>query len=236
MLGEISREVFRCKYTDLLRPDPEAGNPLLRGDKVYEEFIQTGRLIHGRTQSRGGVAPAPLHFPEFVQFARDLLHIVRLRGWARVAIFYDEANRLPRDLSVNLLVSNEEALNSSGVISVYVASPEMVEAFGPLYETFGRELRLGPFPSIRDLQRLLACYCFHDPQRVADIPVTVPALEMLWSVTGGQPYAIQMLAGRSFDFASEAHAAEVSVEHVRRGHEALRAEMPQLFPVDAPTA
>ena len=34
LLGEVSRQVFRCKYTDLLQPDPEAGNVLLRGATV----------------------------------------------------------------------------------------------------------------------------------------------------------------------------------------------------------
>jgi hypothetical protein len=105
----------------------------------------------------------------------------------------------------------------------------MVQAFGPLHDTFGRELRLGPFPSIRDLQRLLACYCLNDPQRVDDIPVTVGALELLWNLTAGQPYAIQMLAGRSFDMAYEKQAPTVAEEHVRCAHGALQGAMPQLF-------
>jgi hypothetical protein len=229
LVGEIARQVFRCKYTDLQRSDPASGNPLLSGDSLFEEFVEVARLIHGRTHSRGGAVPAPLGFPEFLEFARDLLPVVRLRGWGNVALFYDDANRLPRDLSVGLLVSNEEALNSAGVISVYVASPEMVEAFGPLRERFGRELPLGPFPSIRDLRRLLALYCFNDLQRVEDVPVAVPALEMLWNLTGGQPYAIQLLAGGSFDVACAEQAAEVGAGHVARAYEALRGERPQLF-------
>jgi serine/threonine protein kinase len=229
MVGEIARQVFRCKYTDLRRADPAASNPLLRGDALFEAFVHVAGLIHDRTHSRGGVAPRPLDFPEFVQFTQDLLHIIRLRGWSNFALLYDEANRLPRDLSVDLLVSNEEALNSAGVLCVYVASPEMVEVFGPLYETFGRELRLGPFPSIHDLRRLLACYCFNDQQRIEDIPVTVEALELLWGLTRGQPYPIQMLAGRGFDMAAAEQAEAVGADHVRRAHNALRGERPQLF-------
>ena len=232
LLGEIARLVFRCKYHDLQQPDPAAGNPLLRGDRVFEEFVRTAGMVLGRTQVRGEVAPAPLRYPEFVQFTQDLLHVVRLRGWANFALFYDEANRLPHELSVSLLVSNEEALNSSGVISVYVASPEMLEAFAPLYETFGRELRLGPFASIDDLRRLLASYCLNDEQRVEDVPVTAEALQLLWQMTCGQPYPIQLLAGRSFELACSAKAAEVGAEHVARAHQALRAEKPHLFESD----
>jgi hypothetical protein len=235
LVGEIARYVFRCRYSDLLQPDPAAGNVLLRDDPVFRQFIRTTGMIHERTQTRAGVAPAPLQFAEFEQLTRDLLHLVRLRGWARVAVIYDEANRLPRDLSVDLLVSNQEALHESGVVTVYVASPEMVAAFGPLYETFGRELRLGPFPSIRDLQRLLACYCLNDPRRVDDIPVTVAALELLWNATSGQPYVIQLLAGRSFDLACEEQADAVGAEHVTRAQAALRREKPQLFIDDTAT-
>jgi hypothetical protein len=233
LVGEISREVFRCRYSDLLQPEPEAGNVLLRDEPAFKQFARTAGMVFERTQTRGRVVPAPLQFAEFEQLTRDLLHVIRLRGWSRVAIVYDEANRLPRDLSVNLLVCNQEALHESAVVVVYVASPEMVEAFGPLYETFGRELRLGPFPSIRDLQRLLACYCLNDPLRVEDIPVTVPALEMLWNATSGQPYAIQLLAGRSFDLACEERAAAVDVGHVERARAELRHEKPQLFADDA---
>src|SRR5262249_50776749 len=145
-------------------------NPLLQGDRVFESFVHTYELIEGRTHVRDGVAPAPLRPLEFVQFTQDLLEIIRLRGWGKVLLLYDEANRLPRDLSVDLLASNEEALNSSGVMSVYVASPEMVGNFGPLYEKFGRELHLGPFASITDLRRLLACSCYNDPAREDEVP------------------------------------------------------------------
>jgi serine/threonine protein kinase len=224
LLGEIARQVFGCKSSDMRRPQPADANPLLKDDRVFESFAHIYRLVEDRTHSQGNVAPAPLRPAEFVQFTQELLDLVRRRGWSNFVIVYDEANRLPRDLSVDLLVSNEQDLNAAGVISVYVASPEMADAFAPLFQTFGRELRLGPFPSIQELRRLLACYYFNDPERTADVPVAAEALEMLWNRTRGQPYLIQLLAGRSFALANQEKASAVQAHHVAAAHEALKLE------------
>src|SRR5262249_52593399 len=151
---------------------------------------------------------------EFVHFNQELLDIIRARGWSHIVVFYDEANRLPRDLSVDLLVSNEEALSSAGVMSVYVASPSMAEAFAPLRDTFGYELRLGPFRSIQDMRRLLARYYFGDAARTDDLPATPEAMDRLWSVSRGEPYLIQLIAGRGFQCARDQGAREVQADHI----------------------
>jgi hypothetical protein len=226
LMGEIARQVFRCKYTDLMRPDPAAGHPGLQANPAFESFVHIFRLVVSRTQRAGGVSPAPLRAAEFIQFTNDLLDIVRRQGWANFAIFYDEANRLPRELSVDLLVSNEEALNTAGVISVYVASPVMAEAFR---ESCGREVRLGAFADIDDLRRLLARYYFDDAARVEDLPVAPGAVELLWAVTAGKPFLIQLVAGRSFERARQDKASAVGVAHVEEAHRSLRAEKPRYF-------
>ncbi len=229
LMGEIARQVFRCKYTDLMRSDATAGHPHLREDAAFDSFVHIFRLVVSRTQSSRGVTPPPLRSQEFVQFNNDLLDIVRRCGWSNFVIFYDEANRLPRELSVDLLVSNEEALNAAGVVSVYVASPVMAQAFGPVYDSFGRELRLGPFTDIADLRRLLARYYFDDVTRTEDLPVAAEALQRLWEVTRGRPFLIQLLAGRSFEQAAGQQAIEVDGGHVEEAYRALLAQKPQCF-------
>src|SRR5262249_16108956 len=113
LMGEIARQVFNCKYTDLMRPDARVGHPHLRDNLAFSSFAHVFRLVQGRTHARA----AALRTAEFVQFTQDLLEIVRPCGWARFVIVYDEANRLPQELSVDLLVSNEEALNSADRLS-----------------------------------------------------------------------------------------------------------------------
>jgi hypothetical protein len=229
LMGEIARQVFLCKYTDLMRPDATAGHPHLRDNPAFDSFVHIFRLVVSRTQSNRGVIPPPLRSQEFVQFNNDLLDIVRRCGWSNFVIFYDEANRLPRELSVDLLVGNEEALNAAGVVSVYVASPVMAQAFAPVFDSFGRELRLGPFTDIEDLRRLLARYYFDDVKRTADVPVAADAVERLWSVTRGRPFLIQLVAGRSFEQACSRQAVEVEACHVEEAFRALLAEKPQCF-------
>jgi hypothetical protein len=231
LMGEIARQVFYCKYTDLMRPDPPAGHAHLRDNPAFDSFVNVFRLARARTHSSAGVNPDPLRAQEFVQFTQDLLDTVRRCGWTTFVILYDEANRLPRELSVDLLVSNEEALNAAGVVSVYVASPGMADAFRPVYESFGRELHLGPFASVEDLRRLLARYYHDDPTRVDDlrVPVTAGAIDLLWSLTRGRPFPIQLVAGRSFEYACAREAVEVQTCHVEEAFQALQAERPQCF-------
>jgi hypothetical protein len=229
VMGEIARQVFGCKYTDLMRADPPASHAGAGDAVAFDSFSHIFRLVMSWTQSGRGPAPTPLRSQEFVQFTKDLLEIVRRRGWGDVAIFYDEANRLPRDLSVDLLVGNEEALHAAGVISVYVASPAMIDKFRPVYDSFGRELRLGSFSDIDDLRHLLARYYFGDAGRVAELPVAPDAIDLLWKVTGARPFPIQLVAGRSFEYACGRKAHYVEACHVEEAYRALLSEKPQCF-------
>jgi hypothetical protein len=90
-------------------------------------------------------------------------------------------------------------------------------------------LRLGPFAGIEDLRRLLARYCFDDVGRTGDLPVAAEAVERLWSVSRGQPFLIQMVAGRSFGRAAAQQAVGVAAGHVEEAYRELLAEKPQCF-------
>src|SRR5262249_3806081 len=91
MMGEIARQVFQCKYSDLLRADPAGAHPQLRNDAEFGWFVNIFRQVTERTHSRDGVVPPPLHAHEFIHFTNELLEIVRSRNWRSLAIFYDEA-------------------------------------------------------------------------------------------------------------------------------------------------
>jgi hypothetical protein len=229
IVGEMARQVFRCKYSDLLRADPLERNEALRNDAEFASFVEVVKRVIERTHTQQGANPSPLLAQEFIQFNRDLSLILRAKKWRRCVVFYDEANRLPHELSVDLLVSNEETLSSAGVVSVYAASPEMAQSFQELREAFGHHLSLGPFRTKDDLHRLLSRYYFNDPTLQADLPAHPAALNLLWSLSGGMPFVIQMLSGRSFRCAWEAKSSQVTVSHVEAAYTALRVERRDLF-------
>jgi hypothetical protein len=228
VVGEMARQVFHCKYSKLLTSSPAEGDDRLRADPEFGEFVDLFARIRERTHDRHGHARAPLLTGEFVQFTQDLLAVQRAKGWRRCAIFFDEANRLSHSLSVDLLTSNEEALNAAGVTSVYAASPEMEESFSRLSDVFGHHLRLGPFGSLRDLTSLLARYCGTDG-RTGPPPAAADAVDRVWELSGGRPYLIQLLAGSSFRAARTAGATQVLVEHVVQAHAELKRDKPLLF-------
>jgi type II secretory pathway predicted ATPase ExeA len=229
MIGEIARQVFGCKYMALAASDPMAEYPALREDELFRAFVDRYRLIRKRTYADGPSAPAPFQAQEFVRFHHELSEIVRDKGWGNSVIFYDEANRLPRELSVELLLSHEEALSMAGITSVFAASPAMLEAFEELQDSFGHQLHLGPFRERSDMQRLLARYCFHDASRTMDIPLSSSALELLWRLSQGKPFLIQLIAGESFKQAAHRGDQVVDDRHVQEAHSLLRRTKPRAF-------
>jgi hypothetical protein len=238
MAGEIARQVFECKswiFSSL--QTPKHIQEKLRSDHSFEEFFNLYRHIIDRTHSHEGHTPSPLLRHEFAGFTKDLLQIMREEGWARFVIFYDEANKLPEDVSVDLLASNEEALKAVKVSSVYAASPEMADSFEQLSRSFEPHLLLGPFPRINDMMRLLARYYFDSLEKVDDsclerLPVTEEAVQAMWKFSGGRPYPIQVLAKESFRRAAAEAARIVSEMHVASSYRTLKTEREraQYFP------
>jgi|GEM_PF-6036278 len=229
VVGEMARQVFGCKYSDLLRPNPADGNERLRADRDFGAFADLFTRIRERTHTQHDAKTFPLMAGEFVQLAQDLFHILRAKNWRRCVLFYDEANRLPHGLSVDLLESNEEALSAAGVTSVYAASPEMEESFSQIRDVLGRHLRLGPFRSPEDMRRLLVRYYCAEAGGTAELPAEPAALARMWEISVGRPYVIQLLAGGSFRLARKAWSPIVLVGHVNQAYEELRREKPHLF-------
>lgn len=218
--SEIARQVFGCKYT-LIEADPYQVHPELRDDRAFGSFMQVCRVIRQRTLGHGAGDVSPLAPEEFVQFIQDLMEILREKGWDEFFIFYDEANRLPMDFSIDLLTGNVEALTAAGVISVYSVVPQAAET-DALRNLFGHHVRLVPFADVGEVRALLARYCFQDESRIADLPVTPAAIEALWHCTGGRPFRVQVLAGHSFRLAHDRGAPAVTDEHVRESLRALQ--------------
>lgn len=227
--GEIARTVFGCRYTDLKRPNPAEANPELARDACFTTFVDIFKHVSQRTHEQSGRRPQPLVTHEFVHLTTDLLHVAAQRGRSRCVIFYDEANRLPIDISGNLLLSIGEAIGETGVTGVYVASPEMEDRFNQLDQLFGGRLTIGPFRSISDMKRLLARYYFNDADRGDDLPVTEAAMQQLWTASGGVPFLIQLIADRSFRIARRMNGEVVLPSHIDQAHVDMRHERPAAF-------
>jgi hypothetical protein len=229
LIGEMARQVFHCMYSDLFGQNLSEGNAQLRKDPEFGAFVEVFARVRERTHSHSGAQPSPLLASEFVHLSHDLLQILRAKGWRRCVNFYDEANRLPPSLSVDLMVSNEETLNNAGLISIYAASPAMEKSFEDLRDVLGHHLKLGPFRSRDDLRHLLSRYCFEPPEQAVEPPAEPSAVELLWTYTQGMPYAIQLLSGQSFRLAHDQRSHIVMACHVEQAYARLRQEKPQLF-------
>jgi hypothetical protein len=227
LIGEIARQVFHCKFTDLMRRNPADANPALRDDPLFEALLTIFRLVRKHLHSRGNTA-CHLETQDFVRLVQELQEILRARGWQSFVLFYDEANRLPGSFPVELLMSNVEALTQAGVISVYAASPDMSESFAPLQESFYEQVHLGPFAEVTDMRKLLARYYFGDVARLDELPLTPQALALLWEYTQGKPYLIQLVAGHSFRCALDQQAETVTETHVLAARELLRTQRPEV--------
>jgi len=230
IIGEMARKVYGCRYSDLMRTDPVQACPGLANDPTVPAFVNIFQLVRKITSQPGATPVQPLMLHDFVWFTRELLEMSKKKGCDRFVIFYDEANRLSRDISIELLVNIGEALSQTGLIGCYVASPEMAQLSGDLHSLFGDQIPLGPFQSPEEMQSLLARHYFNDESRSDELPVTADAQRALWGLSGGRPYPIQLLAHRMFGLAAAAQANEVGTEHVKKAYEAARGERPEAFP------
>ncbi len=77
LIGEMARQLFHCKYSDLLRPNPIEGNERLRKDPEFAEFVDLFARVKERTHSQHGAKPSPLLASEFIQLSQDLVEILR---------------------------------------------------------------------------------------------------------------------------------------------------------------
>src|SRR5262249_25397617 len=73
MIGEIARQVFKCKFMDLLRRNPLQANPIVRDDPLFEPFLSIFRLA--RKHIRSGHADH-LSAHDFVRLVNELLEII----------------------------------------------------------------------------------------------------------------------------------------------------------------
>lgn len=232
--GEIARQVFGCRYTDLKPRTAADVHPLLNKDIAFRSFVEIFHRLIEKTHKQRGVQPQQLITHEFVEFTKDLLQIAGDKGRNKCVVFYDEANRLPRDISVDLLLSIGEALGKTRLIGGYVADPDMADSFHrdqDLAPLFGNRLDLGPFRSFHEMKSLLARYYWGDESRVAEIPVSEAAFKSLWTTSRGEPFLIQLIADRAFRAACQQGSNIVEVEHIEKAQAALKMERPWAFRV-----
>lgn len=229
MVGEIARKVFGCRYFDLKREDPAAAYPDLQHDRLFAHFVDVYRHISTHTHDKTNAPANPLTTRDFIQLTRELLEIAAERDRQRFLVFYDEANRLPVDISGNLLVSIGETLSETGVTGGYVASPEMEHGFDKLDQLFGAKLKVGPFRTPEEMKQLMARYYFNDIAAVPQLPATRAAMDSLWNLSGGVPFLIQLIANSSFRAAHEQSSRVLEVSHIEAGHAAATKERPAAF-------
>jgi hypothetical protein len=155
----------------------------------------------------------------------DILHE---KGWHHFFVFYDEANRLPLDLSVDIVASNEEALCAAGVVNAYSTAPN-ASVLSQFTGVFGHQIRLRPFQSVDDLRELLYRYYFPNEKKTCALPATENAILAVWEMSRAQPYQIQLLAGNAFRLAHEEGSNLLHSRHVLTVAEVLRKELPHVF-------
>ena len=210
----------------LARENPFELHPELQNDAAFVDLLELYRQAAERTHTRGGNTPSELKPYEFERFIVDLMDTMRQKGWTDVIIFFDEANRLPVDLSVEFLTWNVESLNRAGIVTIYAANPEMARKFD---QWSNREIHIGPFLKVEDMLRLLSRYYFGDGSQNPELPVSPSAIVKLWESSGGIPYRIQHIAGQSFSYANGDGANRVEELHVERAHRELLTRKPELF-------
>jgi hypothetical protein len=226
LIGDVARKAFSCKSTTLMSKNPYGEHPSLENDPAFKNLLDLNSEVVARTHNRGKRVPLKLRTDEFERFIADLIEIVRKKGWSGLVIFYDEADRLPLDLSERFLRWNIGALNRAEVVSIYAAGPELIDR---CRNWSAREIRIGPFKSVEDMLHLLARYYFDEMSLRDDPPVSQEAIHLMWQLSHGIPYLIQHLASLCFARAAAEGVGRVEERHLHEAYQGLRRARPELF-------
>jgi|694.fasta_scaffold00816_30 hypothetical protein len=228
IFGEMARKVFSCRYSDLLS---ESGPslPHLQEDRDFGNFHRLFKLVSNYTHNDQAKRNQTFVIHEFVRFVNELLEICESKGFQSFTMFYDEANRLPQDISIELLNNLGEALSQTGLIGAYVVGPQMGQHLMELPGLVGNQIRIGPFQSDDEMRSLLIRYYFGDGETSDQLPVTSSAYGYIWKASEGKPYLIQLLASGAFGEAARDKATEVDARHVQRAYELVHTERPEAF-------
>lgn len=229
IIGEMARALFKCGYSDLMREEPEKACPHLAEFSDFPLFLNIFRIVYRYThqQNASGIDPLPSY--DFVRLTKELLEICAEKGRSQFVVFYDEANRLRRDISVDLLNNIGEALSQTNVTGVYATSPEMARELHQLRGLAGASIELSAFRSPADMRRLLSRYYFRDAASAGELPVTALGLSDLWDLSHGIPYALQLISRRMFEIAEDERASHVDRHHVRAAWQEIARESPEIF-------
>jgi predicted phosphodiesterase len=208
-------------------------------DEVYRSLTQMENELDARSsyrsssndpQDRLNGVSKPLRPYEFRDYATRIVSTVRDKGFDTLLVFFDEANHLPEEWAVEFFDNNADIFESPGLVSIYATSPELSDSVDKLQETFGHSITLGPFESQQDLIELINRYLGLDSTR-AELPLSADAVQLVWTLTSGLPYEIQLLLQDSFTQAWRSGALCVSHEHVNAAHAGLCRTKPAYFPV-----
>lgn len=228
MIGEIARQVFGFPYSALLSPRT-LSDRTTPTEPAFQSLADIRRVMGDRAASEGGSGSISLVPQDFLRLTAELLDLIATKGWSGYLIIYDEANRLATELSVSILMTHLEVLNSSRLITAYAASPEMAGSFGALAKHLLCKVHLGPFRSHDEMRQLLGRYYYDDITRTEDLPITTDAERLVWEISEGMPFKIQCLFAYGFARARRARDARLDSPHIEAARIALHRDLPEYF-------
>jgi hypothetical protein len=229
VFGEMARNVFGCRYSDLLQTESFPVNNNLQDDPDFDRFQRLFRVVSNYTHKEHNQRIQNFLVHDFVSFVNELLEISKRKGFESFVMFYDEANRLPSDISFELLGNLGECLNQTGLIGAYVVGPKTGNQLLALPGLAGNEISIGPFKSDDDMRCLLRLYYFGSDEVSAQLPITNEADTKIWEVSQGKPYLIQLIASAAFGQATRDKSTYLDEKHVDAAYEIIRNERPEAF-------
>ena len=229
MLGEAAWALFKIQYANLRQDLSHVAKPL-RKNTEYLQMRNLCTLVETEVFYDAKQTSRPLTASLFIQYTRDLLRIIRNKGWSRFVMFYDEANNMEdRMLSVKLLASNAKLLADSNLSCIFVASQDMADQLDGHEQSLGQELYLGPFESPVHMKQLLARYYFGDVSRIDELPIVQDALDKVWEYSKGIPFLMQHIFNSTFRIGHERQAAIIDTTHVEQAMKQLAKERQRYF-------
>jgi hypothetical protein len=235
IISKIGQSIFSKKYSDLVY---DLAKPRNFTDD-YNQLLNILELARGEnrelgTSSKSGlgiswvakagvedgrstqVSVGKLTHSEILFLLEELVDFLKNKNIYKFVLFIDEGNKLALVSNAQIIRENLKLFSASGLQFCFVRTTEVINTVTESREVFLNKIEVGPFESRDSINTLITNYLATiDYKKDSNkIYFSENAIDTIWKLSKGSPYAVQLLCSQSFMKAIESNDSCIDTKHI----------------------
>lgn len=152
---------------------------------------------------------------EFLMFIDELNQILNNKGYDRILILCDEANKLSEEINIDIFRRYFEIFASKNIQFIFVTVPRTSNKIPKFSQAFGCHIELKKFPNSNCVEELINLV-FENFKKEGGkiIPFEKPCFDKIYEICEGHPYWIQYFCRLIYDNVLDEKHSCINVQFV----------------------